>query len=62
MKTIKLLIIHLLDKFDNYILRHRFYWFCQMVGLSKWWGEDDCPCKYCSKIRAECKEYSDEQS
>jgi len=62
----KLWLIHLLDKIDNIIFRHRFYWFCQKVNLSSWWGEEDCPCAYCSKYRDKWekldKEINNEQS
>jgi beta-galactosidase GanA len=47
----KLWLIHLLDKFDSYILRHYFNWVCQLVSDSSWWGKEDCYCSYCSKIR-----------
>jgi len=47
----KLWIIHLLDWIDENILFHRFYWVCQKIGLSKWWGEEDCPCSYCVRHR-----------
>ena len=49
---LKLCLIHLLDKFDNYVLKHRFYWVCQKVGLSSWWGNKDCFCNYCKKWKS----------
>jgi hypothetical protein len=45
----KLLLIHLADMFDNWVLQHRFYWVCQSVG--KWWGDITCHCWYCRKFQ-----------
>lgn len=48
----KLFLIHIAEYFDVYVLRHRIYWVCQRVGLSEWWGDTECQCRYCTKCRA----------
>lgn len=35
----KLKLIKLLDWFDDKILDHRFYWICDKISKSTWWGE-----------------------
>lgn len=38
MKLLKLVVIILLDLFDDRILHHRFYWLCQWIGNHPtWW-------------------------
>jgi hypothetical protein len=37
----KLIAIHLLDIADDIIFRHRWYWFCNKVAKSSWWGNKD---------------------
>jgi hypothetical protein len=55
----KLLLIHLADMFDNWVLRHRFYWVCQRVSNSSWWGEFACGCLYCRKFQFRGKPFTD---
>jgi len=43
----RLALIHLADRFDRFVMRHRLYWLCRFISLSRWWGEDPCPCEYC---------------
>jgi len=47
----KKFIIHCLDKLDNYVIRHRWHWFCNRVANSNWWGEEKCSCSYCERFR-----------
>jgi len=39
MTRVKYILINLADKFDVYILRHRFYRVCHWIGQSEWWGD-----------------------
>ena len=52
MRRIKSYIVHVLDKIDNLIFKHRFYWLCELVSikLESWWG-DDCNCEHCSDLK-----------
>lgn len=34
---VKLTAVLWLDWFDDNIAKHRFYWFCQLVGQLEWW-------------------------
>jgi hypothetical protein len=54
MNRIKFLLIHLADMFDYWVLGHRFYWVCKMLG-NNWWGDDGlvCGCRYCKWTRGQ---------
>jgi hypothetical protein len=41
MSKIKLFLIRCADWFDAIVLQHQFYWLCQQIGSSSWWGEGD---------------------
>ena len=61
----KKILIHLLDAFDNYILRHKFHKLCYWVSESNWWGPGKviilnnrevftyCSCFYCRKFQTD---------
>lgn len=40
MANLKYRLIKLADWIDEHIIGHRFYWLCQLIGLSSWWGEN----------------------
>ena len=46
----KLILIHIADMIDNYIIRHNFPSICDKIGNSKWWGEHYHSCWYCKKF------------
>jgi len=50
---IKIYLIHALDMFDAYVLRHRFYSVCCKIASSDWWDKiaGECNCWYCKKAR-----------
>lgn len=35
----KLKLIKFIDWVDDTILHHRFYWICNIISNSSWWGE-----------------------
>lgn len=47
----KKFLIHLLDKFDFYVLDHSFPRLCYWIADSKWWGTEVCNCNYCKSAR-----------
>lgn len=47
----KRFLIHLVDIFDNWVLRHRVDGVCVRVSESKWWGDGVCECWYCRRAR-----------
>lgn len=54
-------IIHSLDKFDQYVLKHQFHSFCKLLSylaIDKKWWKDDCKCAYC--IECETEHYIEE--
>lgn len=76
MKKIKLILIHLADMFDNYVLHNIFdrlwdhHWFdsiqdfhmkiCTKICLSEWWDDHKCECKYCQSMQYTDIENEDE--
>ncbi|MDQ4074674.1 MAG: hypothetical protein M3220_00350 [Chloroflexota bacterium] len=38
-ERIQYALIWLADKCDHYILEHRFYRLCELIGQSEWWGK-----------------------
>ncbi len=47
--SLKSLLIHLADAFDNHVLHHRFNWVCERIILSDWLPEK-CACRYCARF------------
>lgn len=60
----KLSLIHVADWIDSKILCHQFYWLCNLIGMSSWWGPEgwDCPCKRCTMIRRELAAFEKEMA
>ena len=52
MIRIKSFIVHLLDKIDMLIFKHRFYWLCELISirLDSWW-HPECACAHCSDLK-----------
>jgi len=46
----KIILIHIADMFDHYILRHKVIFICDKIGQSDWWGEHFHNCWYCRKF------------
>ncbi len=54
LKKIRLFIAHILDKFDHYILDHRFYFICHFITFKVWPKDnEECKCKYCQDMKEE---------
>ena len=54
-RKIRIFIAHILDKFDHYILQHRFHFICNFIALKLWPNEIECKCVYCEEMKEEEK-------
>lgn len=53
--------VHVLDRIDDKVFAHRFYWMCTLVSitLDKWWPEY-CGCNWCEYCRVRWDDVMDE--
>lgn len=44
--------MHAIDKFDHYVLDHRWYWLCFWVVNTSWHKNSErCQCNYCCEMK-----------
>ncbi len=51
--NLKLRAIHFVDVLEARLVRHRFYWLCDLIAGSAWWGDHDCAKAGCVPPRGE---------
>lgn len=39
---IRLRIIHIVDKIEDKVIRHRWPWLCDWLAMHPWWRGHDC--------------------
>lgn len=45
-------VMHAIDKFDHYVLDHRWHWLCCWIANTSWHKDSQkCQCNYCNEMR-----------
>jgi len=55
--SFRLWLAHVADKFDDLVLKHRFYWVCTFI-VDRLWPDtaEECDCDWCAPARAELED------